>query len=135
MANAPTVKYDSLTMNRIIRHIALFSLLVFAYPIAFMTFHVLHDHVPDASCVHNCCQHSSQTNQEGNPEATDQTQVSENSHCLICEYEFAKTEVTPAKDSPKVETYLCNSAKDLYRQIFVAFSGNNKSLRAPPTTA
>jgi len=114
------------------RHIALLSLLVFAYPIAFMTIHMLHDHMPDVSCVHSCCDYTNHANREQNPEAKDQTQVKENSHCLICEYEFAKTEVTHSEDSLPAATYPCNRTEDLYHQIFHTFSGSSKSLRAPP---
>jgi hypothetical protein len=118
--------------DRIVRHIALFSLLVFAYPIAFMTFHVLHDHLPGDSCVHTCCSHTNHHNSQKKSGDAGQTQLSENSHCLICEYELAKTDGSPTETFLQADNYACNLCEDICRQSYLAFSGTNKSLRAPP---
>jgi len=121
--------------DRIVRHIALFSLLVFAYPIAFMTFHVLHDHLPGDSCVHTCCSHTNHDNSQEKSGDSGQTQLSENSHCLICEYELAKTEVARAETLLPIDAVTLIHHETLFSQICIPFSGSNKSLRAPPLIA
>jgi hypothetical protein len=119
-------------MATVISHIAFLSMLVFIYPIAFMSFHVLHDHIPEDACLHSCCGH------EDHPDSNDKqktTIVDENTQCLICEYEFSKTETTHIqltfKKSYTTQTFCeggCSPA-------FIAFTGTNKSLRAPPVIA
>ena len=121
--------------NRIVRHIAFFSLLVFAYPIAFMSFHVLHDHLPGDSCVHSCCDHTNHANPEDNGEDSDITQVSENNHCLLCEYEFAKTNTAETQAFFQFEPYSNILCEGFCNQMHPIFSETNKSLRAPPFIA
>lgn len=118
--------------NRIVKYTALLSLLVFAYPIAFMTFHVLHDHMPEDSCAHSCCSHTNPVNAEENPEDADYIQISKNSHCLICEYEFAKTNIIHTEVFLHAETFTSILCEELCSHIHLIFSGTNKSLRAPP---
>jgi hypothetical protein len=135
MANAPIAKTDSYMTDRILKHIALFSLLVFAYPIAFMTFHVMYHHLPGDSCVHSCCSHTNHHIPVEDQEEANPTQISDNKHCLICEYEFAKTEVTRAETFLQVDTNTNNLCEGVCNQIYLTFSGTNRSLRAPPVFA
>jgi len=119
-------------MEKVLRHIALLALLVFIYPITFMTFHVLHDHLPADVCSHSCCGHA---NQPDTGDKQETTKVEENTHCLLCEYEFAKTETTRTNLIFQ-ENYSTNIfCEGLCARALISFTGTNKSLRAPPFKA
>lgn len=113
-------------------HSTLLALLVFIYPIAFMTFHVLHDHLPVDVCPHSCC---GDENQQYTGEKNETENIDENTHCLICEYEFSKTETTLIilifQESYSTPTY----CEILFCRVHISFTGTIRSLRAPPVIA
>jgi ABC-type nickel/cobalt efflux system permease component RcnA len=139
-------------MKKHSRHIALVLLIFIAYPFVFQTFHILyHDHGHTAGNLpaisgdyHECSSHDHSDNSRGknnkpedSPFTVRYTGIYEQSghdhkHCPLCEHEFAKFSVKSLfYISFKDERFLLVN-NYLYQNPSVLYTGNHRSLRAPP---
>jgi hypothetical protein len=140
-------------MKKHSRHIALVLLLFIAYPFVFQTFHILyHDHshtagnwLANSGNHHECSSHDHSDNTDGKtnkpgkhhfphqhiagiPEQPDH----EHEHCPLCEHEFGKFSVKSLFHIYFKDERFTLVNNYLYRDPSVLYTGNHRSLRAPP---
>jgi hypothetical protein len=140
-------------MKKSTRHIALLMLVFIAYPFVFQAVHIIsHDHylhidgsdtgrghVHFCPAHHNKCEESFRKDNPDEPSFAGQQFLSsiglsdhEGNHCPLCEHEFAKFSLEKLFNISFADERISLVNNFFYRNPSVLFTGNHRSLRAPP---